>query len=127
MPMMRARILVVDDEEKIRKVIAAALGSSHDVELAADGIEGLAKARRLHPDLILLDLQMPGLHGLTVLAKLKAGSRTSTIPVIVVSVQGETESLLECQHAGAVDQVIKPFQVENLRRIVQRQLSLLGR
>ena len=120
--MKQLKILVIEDEEGIRKFIARALESSYEIHLAAGGEEGLKQAHWVKPDLILLDLRMPGMDGLTVLAKLKGNPQTSGIPVVIVSVQGETDMLLECQRAGATDHVIKPFDIENLRRVIQRQL-----
>jgi two-component system response regulator (stage 0 sporulation protein F) len=119
----RAKILVIEDEEAIRTLIKRALEPSYDVHLASHGREGLSLARWVKPDLILLDLRMPGLDGLAVLAKLKANQQTSAIPVVIVSVQGETDMLLESQRAGAVDHVIKPFDIDDLRKVIQRQLA----
>jgi CheY-like chemotaxis protein len=120
--MKQLKILVIEDEEGIRKFITRALESSYEIHLAASGEDGLKQARWVKPDLILLDLRMPGMDGLTVLAKLKGNPQTSGIPVVIVSVQGETDMLLECQRAGATDHVIKPFDIEDLRRVIQRQL-----
>ena len=124
--MDRARILAIDDEEGVRAFLKRALESSYDVQFAVDGEQGLEQARMLQPDLILLDLRLPGLTGLEVLAKLKAKQETSGIPVVVVSMQGETDILIDCQRAGAVDHVIKPFSLEELRRVIQRQLTAMG-
>jgi CheY-like chemotaxis protein len=122
-PVQRPRVLVVEDEEGIRKFVKRVLEEDYDVRFAANGQEGLQQARAVRPDIILLDLRMPVLDGLSVLAQLKASQETSAIPVVVVSVQGETDMLLECQRAGAVDHVIKPFNVDDLRKVVQRQIS----
>ena len=123
----RARILVIEDEDGIREFMRQALESLYDVLLAPNGADGLAQAQREAPDLILLDLRMPGLEGLSVLSKLKANRKTSTIPVIIVSGQGDTDALLEGQRAGAIDHIIKPFRIEDLYMVVQRQLSIFGK
>ena len=120
------RILAIDDEEGIRTFIQRALEPYYEVHLAVDGERGIQQAKVLKPDLILLDLWMPGLSGLEVLAKLKAKEATSGIPVVVVSSRGESEALVESQRAGAVDHVIKPFDLEELRRVIQRQLPGRG-
>ena len=125
--MGKAHILVIEDEEGIRRFMRRVLEPTYEVHEAADGETGLHEALWVKPNLILLDLRMPGhLSGLEVLAKLKGDPKTSGIPVIVVSMQGETDMLLECQHAGAVDHVIKPFDINDLRKAVQRQLAGLG-
>ena len=121
--MGRAKILVIEDEEGIRRLIARILEDAYEVQLASDGAEGLKLARWGAPGAILLDLRMPGMDGLSVLAQLKANTKTSAIPVIVVSAKGDTEMLLECQRAGAVDHVIKPFDADSLRLVIQRNLS----
>jgi DNA-binding response OmpR family regulator len=122
----RWKILAIDDEAGIRNLIKEALEPRWDVTLAVDGRDGLEQVKTLKPHLILLDLKMPGLDGLSVLAKLKANRQTNAIPVVIVSAKGDTESLIEGQRAGAVDHIIKPFQVEELRTVVQRQLSWRG-
>ena len=119
---VKPRILVIEDEEGIRKFIRRVLEPDYEVHLAGDGEEGLKQARWAKPHLILLDIHMPGFDGLTVLAKLKAHEATRVIPVVIVSVQGDTDVLLECQRGGAVDQIIKPFDVEDLRKVIERQL-----
>ena len=121
-----ARILAIDDEDGMRAFIQRALAPYYEVHLAADGESGVRQARILKPDLILLDLRMPGVTGLEVLAKLKAKEETSGIPVVVVSSRGETDILIDSQQAGAVDHIIKPFDLDELRRVIQRQLTALG-
>ena len=122
--MKPAMVLVIEDEAAIRTFIRRALEPSYQVHESSDGADGFKQARWVAPDLILLDLRMPGLDGLTVLAKLKADRRTALIPVVIVSGRGETDLLIEGQRMGAVDHVIKPFNVEDLREVVQRQLAL---
>ncbi|MBI4340749.1 MAG: response regulator [Candidatus Omnitrophica bacterium] len=122
--MIPSRILVVDDEEGIRRLMVKALERDYEVHAAADGEEGLALAHRVQPHLILLDLRMPRVDGLTALARLKAHPQTRAIPVVITSVHGETDLLLEAQRSGAVDQLIKPFTLETLRAVVQRHIRL---
>ena len=119
-----SKVLIIEDEEPIRRFIRRVLESSCEVHEAVNGAEGLKQARWVQPAVILLDLRMPGLDGLTVLAKLKAEPRTASIPVIIVSGRGETELLIEGQRMGAVDHIIKPFDVQDLRDVVHRQLVL---
>lgn len=120
------KILVIDDEERICQLLKEALEPPYEVHVARDGREGLVQARTVKPDLILLDLRMPRTDGLTVLAKLKAHRKMSTIPVIIISAKGETDSLLEGQRAGAADYLIKPLVLEELYQVIRRQLALRG-
>ena len=123
-PPKRAKILVVEDEEGVRRFIQRVLEPTYEVHLASNGGEGLKQTRWVKPDLILLDIRMPGIDGLTVLATLKAHDETRGIPVVIISVRGETDALMETQRGGAVDHLIKPFDIDELRRIVERQLII---
>ena len=122
----RPGVLIIEDEAPIRSLIRRTLEPAYEVFESPDGTDGLKQARWVQPDLILLDLRMPGLDGLTVLAKLKADRKTAAIPVVIVSGRGETDLLIEGQRMGALDHVIKPFTVEELRGVIQRQLALRG-
>jgi DNA-binding response OmpR family regulator len=118
----RQRILIIEDEARIRHLIEEALRPLYEVHVACDGEEGLASATTMGADLILLDLRMPKLDGLSVLAKLKADPLTCAIPVVIVSADGETKTLMSGQRAGAADHLIKPFAVQDLRQVIRRQL-----
>ncbi|MDE3074321.1 MAG: response regulator transcription factor [Chloroflexota bacterium] len=107
-----ARILVVDDAEEIRRSLRRTLaGIGHEVELAADGIEGVEKARSWSPDVILLDLAMPRMGGLSACQEIRTFSEA---PIIVLSVMGEEQDKVRVLDAGADDYVTKPFGVEEL-------------
>ncbi len=124
--MRQPTILLIDDEPQLRQLMRLALGAEYDILEAGDGTTGLSLAQEQHPDLILLDLRMPGLDGLSVLRKLKAHAQTAAVPIIIVSASGETEILMEGQRSGAADHLIKPFDVNELRRVVHRQLPTAG-
>ena len=103
------RVLVVDDDPLVRDVLAghvAALG--FEVASAENGISGLAWARRSPPDLVLLDLEMPGMDGREVLARLRRDPSTAEVPVIVVTGVGDPAIAAECIEGGADDFVQKP-------------------
>ena len=116
------KILVIEDEAGIRALIQRALEGSYEIRQAADGTEGVRLARWEKPDLILLDLRMPGISGIEVLAQLKGSKDTSGIPVVIVSGKGDTDALLDGQRAGAVDHIIKPFDVPDLFKVIRRHL-----
>lgn len=121
----RPKILLIDDEEGIRNFMSRVLIAQCEVHEAADGEEGVTRAKIIHPDLIFLDLHLPGMDGLSVLSRLKADPKTQTIPIVIVSVRGESETLLEGQSAGAADYLIKPFPIEDLQRIAARYLPAM--
>lgn len=116
------KVLVIDDEPGVRKLMERALSDFYSVLTAADGQEGLTVARRAQPQLVILDLHLPDIDGLTVLARLKADRQTQLIPVVIASVRGETDLLFQAQQAGAADQLIKPFTVQDLRETVKRNV-----
>ncbi len=102
------RILLVEDDRFLRRAAEAALRRhGFTVLTAADGEEGLRLARAEQPDLVLLDLIMPGLQGFEVLKLLKAEAATSAIPVIVLSNLGQDSDVQKAMEAGAVDYLIK--------------------
>lgn len=120
----RPKVLIIEDEPAIRRLVQEALQSRYEIHEAVDGLDGLTQAQAVKPDLIILDLRMPGLDGLSVLRKLKAHPETAGILVVIVSVHGETDMLIEGQRAGASDHLIKPFDINELRRVVSRHLPL---
>jgi len=109
---MSARILIVDDAPEIRGLLNRTLsGHGHTVELAAYGIEGVGKARSWRPDIILLDLAMPRMGGLTACQHIR---EFSAAPIIVLSVMGEEQDKVRALDAGADDYVTKPFGMDEL-------------
>ena len=102
------RILVVEDDRFLREAAEAALRrQGFTVLVASDGEEGLRVARAELPDLVLLDLIMPGLQGFEVLKLLKAEATTSAIPVIILSNLGQDSDVKKAMEAGAVDYLVK--------------------
>lgn len=106
---MTGRILVVDDVATNRIILKAKLAiNCYDVIQAASGPQALAAARAARPDLILLDLAMPGMSGIEVCERLKADPDTASIPVVVVTSYSDTRSKLAALKAGAEDFLTKP-------------------
>ena len=109
------RILVVDDEEDIRRISMKILErAGHEVDTASDGEEGLIKATTLKPDLIVLDLMMPGMSGLEVCKLLKMRSDTKHIPIIILSALNREVDRTYAKEAGANLYMTKPFLVDEL-------------
>ena len=118
------KVLVIEDEPSIQKVIKANLSASgYTVIAAKNGEEGLELLHSDIPDLVLLDLMMPGISGWDVINKMKSEEQLSHIPVIVVtaSVWGESESKLS--DVGVVDHIIKPFNLDDLLQKVKIALK----
>ncbi len=106
-----ARVLVVDDDDLLREQLAMVLERlGHAVIMAENGRAGLEAAERDAPDLVITDLSMPGMDGFELLERLKAGTRTQHIPVIVVSGEGDAASVVRCLERGAEDHLTKPYE-----------------
>lgn len=105
-----AKILVIDDQLDIRRLIRIALGRGHEVAEAEDGESGLAKARELRPDLVLLDVMMPGaLDGLQVLDAIRGDPMLAATRVILLTARGQARDFEEGMSRGADAYVVKPF------------------
>ena len=106
----RPLVLVVDDEEDIRLVVTARLeAAGYAVETAANGLEGLNLARRLRPDIILLDLMLPGLDGYSVCAMLKRDQQFGSIPIVMLSARSQARDVETGLKLGADAYLTKPF------------------
>lgn len=123
-----ARILVVDDEPDIVRVVVAIMKDcGHEVTVARDGESALESATRSPPDLVILDLMLPGMDGYEVCQKLKEGSGTGHIPVIMMTASHVSlADAKRCSGVGANEYVVKPFMREVLVRNVERWLPRGG-
>ena len=122
-PPEKAVILIADDRASSRELLRTVLlRAGYEVLEAEDGEQALAQARSGHPDLILLDLQMPGLDGFGVLAELRGDPRFKDLPVLALTasaMRGDREKILE---AGFTDYLAKPAGPDTLRETVARLL-----
>jgi CheY-like chemotaxis protein len=114
-------ILVCDDDPPLRELVRAVLGPSYRFVEAADGTEALASVRELVPDLIVLDVMLPGMSGIDVLRTLRADEATSHIPVVVITAWSHAEA--DAWTAGADRFVSKPFDPDELDRAVRELLE----
>lgn len=109
------KVLVVDDDPGMRELIASVLATEDvTVYTAIDGKDAVLKTIAEKPDLILLDVRMPKLNGLTVCKAIRAGAETRNTPVIMVTALTATGRVEECMEAGADDFLGKPFQMKEL-------------
>jgi len=120
--MKRGRILVVDDEPDLLELVKHHLQREHyEVTTALDGEVALAQARRNPPDLVVLDLMLPGIDGLEVCRRLRADPRTMHVPIVILTAKGEESDAVIGLAQGADDYVRKPFGAkELLARIAAR-------
>jgi two-component system response regulator MprA len=119
---MAERILVIEDEPQIADLLRRGLlYEGYSVEIAGDGETGLSAARDRPPDLVLLDLMLPGIDGLTVCKRLRSGS---DVPILILTAKDAVRDRVAGLDAGADDYVIKPFSFDEL---VARIRALLRR
>jgi two-component system KDP operon response regulator KdpE len=110
--MTTKRIIVIDDEFQITRVLKRSLGAHrYDVRTASDGGAGLDLFRDFDPDLVITDLSMPEMSGIEVCREIR---KTSSVPIIVLSVRGEERTKVEALDAGADDYITKPFGMDEL-------------
>ena len=122
---MRKKIVVVEDEEDILDIIIYNLNrDGYEVLGANDGSSGLDLVTREAPDLVLLDIMLPGLDGIEVCRRMKSESKTARIPIIMVSARGEESDVVLGLGLGADDYISKPFKP---RELVARVKAVLRR
>jgi two-component system alkaline phosphatase synthesis response regulator PhoP len=120
----RATILLVDDEPTLRDAVGYSLRrEGYAVALAADGVEALASARAARPDLVVLDVMLPGMDGLQVCRTLRA---ESTVPILLLSAKGEEIDRVVGLELGADDYLTKPFAMRELLARVRAMLRRAG-
>jgi two-component system KDP operon response regulator KdpE len=118
------RVLVVDDEAEVRTAVRRGLElMGYEIEVASDGFEGVTKVDSWRPDVVLLDLAMPKMGGLTVIAEIRAWSK---VPIIVLSVMGEEGDKVRALEAGADDYLTKPFGLQELHARIRVALRHAG-
>jgi diguanylate cyclase (GGDEF)-like protein/PAS domain S-box-containing protein len=118
-------ILIVDDVPANLAIAVDYLEANRfQVMVAQDGEEGIERAQLVHPDLILLDVMMPGIDGFETCRRLKMDVRTRDIPIIFMTALADTSNKVEGFAAGAVDYISKPFQIEELLARIKTHLAL---
>jgi two-component system cell cycle response regulator len=123
----RPRILLAEDDDDEREAIAAGLEADYEVATVADGNQALASARLGMPDLVVLDLRIPGIDGLGVLDALRADIHTAEVPVILLSGQADDATRVRALDLGAADFIQKPASLQELRARIERTLRLTRR
>ena len=116
-------VLVVEDEEDILALLHFnLLKAGYQVECAADGEEGLRKLAENQPDIVLLDLMLPGIGGLDICRKLRAAEKTAKLPIIMLTARGEEADVVQGLELGADDYMTKPFSIKVLLARIQTVL-----
>jgi len=109
---MKEHILIIEDDEAIVRLLRRGLAyEGYQIESALDGEAGLALARDHHPDLVILDLMLPGMDGLEVCQRLRGGSN---VPILMLTARDTTQDRVLGLDAGADDYLVKPFELDEL-------------
>jgi len=120
---MAGRVLIVEDQVDHRMILAVMLSHLHyQVIEAADGLEGIHKALSEAPDLIIMDLGLPGIDGLETTVRLKQNPKTAHIPVIAHTIWKEEEYKQKAHQVGIVEYLTKPIPSETFKRVLEKFL-----
>jgi nitrogen regulation protein NR(I) len=118
----RKQVLIVDDEPNLRKILSHQLSrDGYDVLTAEDGEQGLAQLREHHIDLVITDLKMPKVDGMTLLKR--ALEEDPELPIVLITAHGTIDTAVEALKSGAFDFVTKPFDKDEVRQIVAKALK----
>ncbi|MBI4863938.1 MAG: response regulator [Candidatus Riflebacteria bacterium] len=123
-PARKHRILVVDDETEVLSILSGLLAlADYDVSQAADGPTALRLVSASPPDLVLLDLIMPGMNGEDVLRRIKANPATKSLPVIILTALDDVNAMGRCIKSGALNYLVKPVDTEVLLQVLDKTLT----
>lgn len=119
------KVLIVDDEEDVRYVARLSLGRIGNMTVieAANGEDAIARAQSERPDVILLDMMMPGMNGTAIFAKLRESEETAAIPVVFLTARASADEVARLKTMGARGVVLKPFDPMTLARDVTALLT----
>ena len=122
--MDKKRILIIDDEPDFVRVVQLRLeAAGYDVSVAFDGMQGVSSAHKEKPDLIILDIMMPAMHGHRVCEALKKSSKTWTIPIIYLTAKGSKEDEELAYKLGAEHFLTKPYDPQALLETIKKALE----
>jgi DNA-binding response OmpR family regulator len=117
----KKKILIIEDSKTTVRILREILlENDYDVDFFYDGIGGYARIENWKPDLVILDLIMPGMDGLSCLHRIKSNPKTSTIPVIILTAKGTMRDVFEHKEIAAF--IEKPFESDQLLRVVRSAL-----
>ncbi|MEM6296422.1 MAG: response regulator [Myxococcota bacterium] len=121
--MANETILVIEDDPSVRTLLSKSLrAKGYNVETSEDGLAGLTRLEALRPDLIIVDIMMPRLDGMTFVRAIKGHEQTNPIPVIFLTAKNDPKTMIQGINLGARFYVTKPFQVDELLAKVEKAL-----
>ncbi|MEO8403869.1 MAG: response regulator, partial [Chitinophagaceae bacterium] len=117
-------VLIVDDNSDMRNYLSTLLGKQFNIEIASNGKEALDKIKKHSPDIVVSDIMMPVMDGVTMVKHIKENAGTSDIPVILLSARAGEQEKIEGYETGADDYLVKPFSAKELLARIQAQLKI---
>ena len=121
---MTKTVLSVDDSASVRQMVKLTLaGAGYEVIQACDGAEGLEKARGAAADVVLTDLNMPGMNGLALIRELRKLPTYTGVPIVLLTTESDAERKQQAKAAGATGWITKPFQPEQLLSVTKKVLG----
>lgn len=121
---MTASILAVDDSPSLRMAVRAALtGAGYNVTEACDGVDALGKATSARFDMVITDLNMPNMDGLTLIRELRRTPSQMGVPIVFLTTESDDALKQEAKAAGATGWLVKPFNAEQLVRIARKVIG----
>ena len=122
-----SHILVIDDDPMIRSLLSKYFTvKGHQVMEAEDGAHGIGLATHSHPDVVILDIEMPVLDGYSTLNILRQSTRIPEIPVVILTARTDADLRFDCEQAGCTDYITKPFDMDHLNQTVDARLKAGG-
>ncbi|MBK1877472.1 response regulator [Pelagicoccus mobilis] len=120
---MSKTIMTVDDSPSVRQMVGLTLSRlGHRVLEAADGRDGLAKLQASHVDLIITDLNMPNMDGITMIRHIRSSPKHKFMPILMLTTETQQEKKMEGKKAGATGWIVKPFTEEKLKSVLSKVL-----
>ena len=121
------RILVIDDDPMMRSLLSKYFTvKGHQVIEAEDGAHGIGLATKSHPDVVILDMEMPVLDGYSTLSIIRHSRRIPQVPVVVLTAKTDAVLRHDCEDAGCTDYITKPFDMDHLHQTVDARLKAGG-
>lgn len=121
---MTASILAVDDSPSLRMAVRIALsGAGYSVTEAGDGVEGLSKSNAGKFDMIVTDLNMPNMDGLTMIREIRRSASNASVPIVFLTTESDDGIKQQAKAAGATGWLVKPFEPDQLVRVARKVLG----
>jgi len=127
-PANHAKVIIIEDDKYMQLILTEYLNKLYEIKTFNDGLDGLTYLHNGNmPDLIISDLNTPGINGFELITQLKASNLFNTIPIIIISGDDSSEKRIRCLNSGADDYIVKPFNPAELEARVRVVLKRIGK